>query len=258
MYTTISVLGCGWLGLPLTQHLKKNGYKLNSSVRSEESLKHLNSLEIECVRFDLDNFTVLDSDFFDCDLLIISTPNKNVAGHKNLLKGLKSSNIQRIIFTSSTSVYASSQKIIDESRETNDTILAKIEQLYLSSKIPATILRLGGLVGVNRHPGRFFKENATIARPTSKINLIHQSDIINAIQKLITKKDLPEILNLVSTEHPERFLFYKNAFQDFHGTECQFKPGKTLNEIEEKVISGNKIEKIIGRKIKLSDHYKFL
>ena len=88
--------------------------------------------------------------------------------------------------------------------------------------------------------------------------MIHQSDIINAIQNLITKKDLPEILNLVSSEHPERFSFYKNAFQDSHGTESQFQPGKTLNKIEEKVISGNLIENIIGRKIKLSDHYKFL
>ena len=44
---TISILGCGWLGVPLAEYLIKCGYRVKGSTRTKEELAVLESKGIE-------------------------------------------------------------------------------------------------------------------------------------------------------------------------------------------------------------------
>ena len=258
MISKISILGGGWLGSPLALSLTGINHDIKVSVRSEESLTKLEALGLEAFLIDLDDNLEIDQSFLDCETLIVSTPNKNIDGHARLIKVAEILKIKKIIFTSSTSVYENSDAIVTETSLLKETKLKRIEDLYINSAIPAVILRLGGLVGENRHPGGFFKNKQGISRPGAQINLVHQLDIIAVILKLIDSTTKSEIYNIVSSEHPDRFSFYQDAYFHLNGTERNFNSSFDQDSIAQKTVSGEKIEKIIGRKIKLSDHYKFL
>ena len=258
MKSKISILGCGWLGLPLALFLAKNGHSIKGSVRSEDSLKNLQSKGLDALIIDLNNDLDIDPSFLECDILITSTPNKNIIGHQRIIKLAESLKVKKIIFTSSTSVYEDSEKIVEENSPLKETVLKSIEDLYIKSIIPTVILRLGGLIGENRHPGSFFKNKEGIPKPNARINLVHQTDIIEAISKVIELNIESEIYNIVSSEHPKRFSFYQVAYFALNRIERNFDSSFDENSTAQKTISGEKIEKIIGRKIKLSDHYKFL
>ncbi|WP_185976672.1 2-dehydropantoate 2-reductase N-terminal domain-containing protein [Catenovulum sediminis] len=79
----ISVLGAGWLGLPFAQLLIEKGHQVQVSKRSEEGVKQLQAQGLNAIQFDADNLLKdehinLDnaqlSDFFNCDLLLITIP----------------------------------------------------------------------------------------------------------------------------------------------------------------------------------------
>lgn len=258
MISKISILGCGWLGLPLAAKLIRIGHEVKGSVRSEGNLSKLEKNWIEAYLIDIEQELEIDNSFFNCKTLIVSIPNKNIDGHKRLIELAEKLKVEKIIFTSSTSVYENSNDLIKENDLLKETKLKNIEDLYIHSQIPCIILRLAGLVGENRHPGNFFKNKPGIVRPNGQINLVHQLDIIETIIKLIDSNIEDGIYNIVSSEHPNRFSFYQNAYFDLKGVERNFESSFDSDSIVQKTISGEKIERIIGRKIKLSDHYKFL
>ena len=69
------------------------------------------------------------------------------------------------------------------------------------------ILRLAGLVGPSRHPGRFF---AGKSAPDGQhvVNLVHLQDVVAAIELLLQAPKGGHIYNLCAPRHPARGLFY--------------------------------------------------
>ena len=51
---TITILGCGWLGLPLAKALVKAGYQVKGSTTREENLETLRNLQLTERRMILD------------------------------------------------------------------------------------------------------------------------------------------------------------------------------------------------------------
>lgn len=98
--------------------------------------------------------------------------------------------IPRIIFTSSTSVYGDIDGMAKENTErrpvtASGRVLKELEDWL--HNLPGTqvdILRLAGLVGPGRHPGRFF---AGKSAPDGQhgVNLVHLEDVIGAIELLL-------------------------------------------------------------------------
>ena len=43
----ISILGCGWLGIPLAEALIKNGFSVSGSTTSIEKISLLQNLDVE-------------------------------------------------------------------------------------------------------------------------------------------------------------------------------------------------------------------
>jgi nucleoside-diphosphate-sugar epimerase len=121
---------------------------------------------------------------------------------------------KELFFTSSTSVYSGK---IAEAKETDTTepeteigrLLRKAEELLVSSSVkPIHILRLAGLIGKNRHPGKFLAGKKDLLNPTGIVNLVQGTDVAEIIWQLKDANLENTIVNVCSPEHPTRAEYY--------------------------------------------------
>ena len=193
---TISILGSGWLGLPLAKELSQT-YKINLSTRTQEKKENLESSSINAFLIDTDMIDEKISNFLQSDILIINIPSKNIDGFRELIQQILSSNIKRVIFISSTSVC-----------HNTESPLKKIEELFQNTDIKTTILRFGGLIGYSRNPANFFKNGKIVKNPNAPVNMIHRDDCIGIINEVIRQDMFDEVFNCCSPSHPTKKEFY--------------------------------------------------
>jgi predicted dinucleotide-binding enzyme len=105
MPKTISILGCGWLGLTLAEHFVSEGNLVKVSTRSENRFQRIPSFKFEKYIIDIGRLPIHVEDFFHADVLVINVPSKDIDGFNNLLKEIKKSEIEKVLLVSSTSVY---------------------------------------------------------------------------------------------------------------------------------------------------------
>ncbi len=221
----IAILGCGWLGLALGEHLVQEGYNVNGSTTSEEKLAKISAKGINPFQIKVINSFVGKSvdKFFDASVLVLNIPPKrrqenieNVYPQQVKLivdKAIKNG-VQKVLFTSSTSVYGNVMREVDELESLEGTTasakaLITVEE-YLQSHpiIETTILRLGGLVGGERKAGRFLAGRKDIPNGDAPVNLVHRDDCIAIISKLIEKDKWGVVFNVCADKHPTRKAFY--------------------------------------------------
>ena len=88
-------------------------------------------------------------------------------------------------------------------------LLKEVEDQFLAIQDRSVvILRLAGLVGPGRHPGRFFKGKKGIPNGWAPVNVIHRDDVIGIIKKLIEDDSAAGIYNGCSPVHPSKISFY--------------------------------------------------
>lgn len=225
----ISILGCGWLGLPLAKSLIEKGFSVNGSTTSVEKIAVLENAGIHPFLVSLSAVEVSDEtkisieNFLEnSEILIIDIPPKLrgdskenfVAKIQNIIPFIEKSSVEKVIFVSSTSVYADDNSIITEETIPNpDTEsgrqLLEAEQLLQSNKnFQTTIVRFGGLIGEDRHPIKFLAGRKNIENPEGPINLIHQADCIGIIEAIYETNSWQETYNAVTPCHPIRKEYY--------------------------------------------------
>lgn len=245
----ISLLGCGWLGYPLALNLIAKGFHVKGSTTSPEKLPMFKSAGIEpyLVQFDSSNPEPDLSEFLKADILIISIPpgRRSVDGLANyrkmaqlLRKHLEASQISKLIFISSTSVYAESNSVLNEFSEIapeteSGLVLAETEALFSELNIQVILLRLSGLIGPNRMPGRFFAGQKNVANGLAPVNMIHLDDAIALINCLIESEGAQGVYLGCSPSHPTKIEFYTLAAKAEHLSPPNFIPEK----IKWKIIS---------------------
>ena len=154
MTQRISILGCGWLGLALAVKLIGKGYRVYGSNTSNVKVKELEAKGIIPFVIDINDNHINISDFLFSDILIIAIPSKNISAFKNLIKKVEKSEVCKVLFVSSTSVYPNTNGIVTEETVTNNSPLAHIENLFRTNAFfESTIIRFGGLFGYDRKPG---------------------------------------------------------------------------------------------------------
>ncbi len=223
---SVSILGCGWLGFPLAKYLLSCGFEVKGSTTSEQKMSQFKQAGIEPYLFMVTEQSQLDadlSDFLQTSTWIIAlppgrTPYKQLA-YRNLFsllaQALPSSVVQHIIMISSTSVYGDHNQLVDEQTlpqptEESGKLLLEMETKLAAWSIPYCILRPGGLIGPNRHPGKFFGGKKAIPDGLAPVNLVHLDDVIRVIQLVIEQKS-EGMLNVVAPTHPSREKFYTLA-----------------------------------------------
>lgn len=254
MENKISIFGCGWLGEPLASTLIQKEFSIKGSTTSEKKLALLNSKGIETYLIQLENLTTSIETFLSSEILIVNIPSKNVDGFNKLISFIEKSNIQKVIFISSTSVYDNSNEIITEKTPVKNCELVEIEQLFqLNTHFETTVIRFAGLLGYNRKPGNFFKNGRSIPNPEGVVNMIHQDDCIAIIEQIVLQNCWGEVFNACADTHPNRREFYTKSFHDI-GLKLPVFNENDLHEI--KLISNQKLKDILNYTFKYSDLMK--
>lgn len=257
----VSILGCGWLGFPLASDLLGEGFSVKGSTTNPEKLRTLEQAGI--VSFLVQLLPELHADkegFFDTDALVVNippkgNPEKYFRQMEEIIEAVKRNKIPKIIFISSTSVYGDEGKAVDESALLNPEsesgkALVATEKLFLEcDNFKTTVIRLAGLVGPGRDPGRFFAGKIEVPNGKAPVNLIHLYDAVGII-KLVLRCDFSgEVFNACSPDHPSRREFYSAAAK---------KSGLAIPEFKDellawKEISGDKVEKMLGYQFKIDN-----
>lgn len=257
--TQISILGCGWLGLPLAKSLLQNGFSIKGSTTSLEKISLLESEGITpyLVRLEEQQISASVADFLaDSQILIINIPPKLrggstenfVAKITTLLPFIENSTVEKVLFVSSTSVYGEDNEFVSEVTVLNpDTEggrqLAIVENvLQKNSRFQTTILRFGGLISDERNPVRFLSGRENIENPDAPINLIHQDDCIGIIEKIIALNSWDETYNAVAPFHPTRQEYYTQKATELNLALPKF---AALNTIVGKTILNNKVIEVL-------------
>jgi len=250
---TVSILGCGWLGLPLAKKLVNNGYEVKGSTTTDFKIQELQEAGINPFKIYLPNDN-LNSEFFKSDYLIINIPPKTskegVNHHSDSLKSILPHipSSQKIIYISSTSVYPKVDYPINEEHQLDfnskrSQALIQAEQLLLNTfKARLTIIRFGGLLGYERIPGKYYS-GKSLEQHQQKVNYIHRDDAVGIIQAILKQEKWGELINAVAPKHPtKKEVFLKNA-KDFNFETPKFE--NTEQELTNRFIESTKIESIL-------------
>ncbi|MFT4937833.1 MAG: nucleoside-diphosphate-sugar epimerase [Paraglaciecola sp.] len=223
----IGVYGCGWLGLPLALKLKSAGHSIVATRRSEEAVRELLTLGFAAIPFTLGD--TLSSErlqpLFASELIILNIPpgRKSIQAHifaahmTDLVEAIAIKSNAKLIFISTSSVYGNTSGNITEQTPvspTSDSGKAHVlieQAIFEQFENRACVIRLTGLVGKNRHPAKHLAGRTGIPNGQHAVNLVHQLDVINAIQQIINHNVWGQTLHLCSTEHPSREDYYRWA-----------------------------------------------
>ena len=207
---TYSILGCGWLGLPLAKHFIAKDVVIKGSTTSEEKKVLLEAENIHPYVLNIDQENDF-SDFLDTDVLLIMITSKKLEAYKSLVNEIEKSSVKKVIFISSTSVYPRNNKDYTEKDETIDSLLSVVENIFRNNPhFTTTIIRFAGLYGDKRQPGNWFKDKK-IPQPLGFVNMIHREDCIVIISKIIDSQIFGETFNACVNHHPTRKDFYTHA-----------------------------------------------
>ncbi len=263
----ISILGCGWLGLPLAKKLIENGFSIKGSTTSEEKLVVLevNKIQPYLIALYEDKIIGNITDFLnESEILIIDIPPKLrgsqtenfVSKIKNLIIEIEKSAIKKVLFISSTSVYGDTFPIIELSEDAipnpdseGGKQLLEVEQLLQSNpNFKTTVVRFGGLIGKDRHPIKFLAGRENVDNPEAPINFIHQVDCIGIIESILNQVqndnwNWNETFNAVAPNHPKRAEYYHKK-----ALEMNLKvPTFVKDSISKgKIISSQKLQQILN------------
>ena len=247
---TISLLGSGWLGLALAKHFQLKKIQVKASTRSSHRVSELLASGIQPYLIDIESMPGDIQDFLDCDVLIINITSKNLACYTELISRIEKSGIQKLLFVSSSSVYQNTNQAVLESggQEDHNSALFRIEKLFqYSAHFHTTVVRMAGLIGPGRHPGRFFKADKPIQQPDSPVNLIHQIDCVNIIGQIVEQSVWGEIFNACADTHPSRRVFYSQAKKNL---------GKESPRFVESELPSFKV--VDNQKVKRTLNYEFV
>lgn len=266
---TVSILGCGWLGVPLGERLRNQGFSVKGSLTSTEKFDLLLSSGISPYRILLkeSDTEVDDFAFFETDVLIISIPPRRMEGIDRIFPAqiaqliplILKYGIRKVIFISSTSVYPENRRKAKET-DTLSPEKASGKALILAENLlknlidfETTILRFGGLIGADRNPARFLLKSA---QPVANVpvNLIHQDDCIGIIAAILEQNLWGEILNACCPEHPLK--------KDFYGKAAQIS-GLQVPQISDqdeayKIVDSSKLKRLLKYKFKYQSPMDYL
>jgi nucleoside-diphosphate-sugar epimerase len=280
---SISIIGCGWLGLETAKFFIEKGIYVKGSTTSKEKKEILEKNGIKPYLIELNeenskNFNSEDyfKDFFETDICLINIPppKEDKQFYKtqmefittHLLTNNKAT--KKIIFISSTSVYKDydvklNKEVIENEvqslEEANRKDIFEAENVFVEASkkedLEVVILRAGGLMGAKRVAGKYFAGKKDLNTGHIPVNFIHRKDLINIISLIaekICKKSLfndekhnkNEVFNVVCPIHPIRQEIYQKNAEDYNFEAPTFKNDEEMPNY--KIINSNKLQEKLG------------
>ncbi|GAA4420690.1 SDR family oxidoreductase [Nibrella viscosa] len=269
MHPTISILGCGWLGLPLAERLLSEGYTVKGSTTSAEKLPLLTAKGIDAYKVQLTHEPQGNlADLLNAEILLIDIPPKagrygdnfHPAQIQQVVEAVRQSPVRWVLYISSTSVYPEQRREVTEEAVTNPELsaapsLVQAEQLVqrLLPERQTTILRCGGLMGYDRIPGKYIA-GKTVDSGAVPVNYIHRDDAVGIITSVL-EQHVTGVFNVVAPEHPTREEIYRKSCADFGYAPPTFvEPNEP---IAFKIISSKKVKETTGYTFKYPNPLDF-
>lgn len=192
----ISVLGLGWYGQKIGEALQKEGHIVSGTTRTPQKKK---DLEDKGLHVELLTGAEIPQQIKNCDILILNIP--PFEGQLDWFKRWEWNKSTWIIFISSTSAFPK-----PDSR--GGEILSEEEHWIKENFERWTILRFGGLIGDDRHPGKYLSGRKNLPGRKWPVNLIHLEDCVGVTMAVIENKVTGKTINAVADDHPTREEFY--------------------------------------------------
>lgn len=236
MNVDVSILGCGWLGRPLAQHLVAQDVHVRGSTTTPEKIDALRADGIEPFLLSLDPHLTGENaaSMFASPILVLNVPPSRDADdvqayHRRQIDAVREAAaegaVEWILFASSTGVYPNVERTVTEAdqppgipdalpgprRSTGRAVLAAEKRLMDDPAFATTIVRFGGLYGGDRHPGRFLAGRSNVGRPEAPVNLIHRDDCVALLATLLDQDVRNEVFNACADAHPTRRAIYTRA-----------------------------------------------
>jgi len=232
MSKKIIIVGCGWLGQQIAPTLVDAGWQVYGSRRSHAAAQSL-APPILGVTLPLDNTAPSEAllALFKEAWVICTIPPGGRAGGSTtdypvVLKRLallcQQAGSKGGIHISSTGVYQGLSGEVDETAvlqvvQPRVALLTEGEQV-LRDNGPWLTLRLSGLMGPGRHPGRFV-EGKTLSGAAHPVNMVHSFDVANAILAILQHWPLAQpYYNLSAPQAVSKAAFYQAALKQLGST----------------------------------------
>lgn len=253
----LTILGLGWLGLPLAETLKKEGWQVAGTKRTPTKMP------VECYPLDLNNLIISSEveKLLETDSMVIALPPSTTSpehyfsGIQNLVLKAMEKGLKQLIFISSTSVLPMQSGEFDENSYVQpEQLLAKVESWLLSQKLDCDILRLAGLVGKQRHPVFYLAGKSNLKAPNQPVNLVHLEDCVSAISLLLSKPNGQRIFHLCAEQHPTRKAYYGEMAKRLGLSDLQF---SDENQPLVRVVKAEKICTELGFVYRYPNPYDF-
>lgn len=257
-----TIIGCGWLGKAFGEALAQKGISVYGSVRNESGFSSLTQLGIQPFELDLKESVSVPQEICESTQnLVITLPplhrDEPMRYHEKLVALLgQFSDDVHVIFTSSTGIYPDQEGVYDESfifpSDQDSSILNVAENAIRENVTSHVILRLGGLIGPNRHPIRFLQGRSEVKNPWGIINFVHQGDCVRAMLSMIENKETTGTFNLVFPNYPQRKNYYTSAAHHYD------LPAPTFSDEapNKRIISSQKITQQLDFEFKFPiDHF---
>ena len=242
------VLGAGWLGQALCIKAKELAWQVQGTHRSREH-EYDFQRQFAFVGDELVHDVSLEEAWWVCAI-----PPRSRSSESNYLATLqaglelaKQLKCKGFILCSSTGVYPADNGHYDESTAINcqsarQQQLFDAEQLVLSAG--GKVLRLAGLVGPGRDPGKFVAGKELSSSSQQVVNMVQQQDVIAAIFSVLENwSSASSIYNVVNPAHPIKADYYQQKCTE-QGNQP---PTFTNHDKGERIIDGSAIESLSFR-----------
>ncbi|MEL7421752.1 MAG: SDR family oxidoreductase [Bacteroidota bacterium] len=259
---SVALLGAGWLGEPLGDVLLADNYHVKAATTSNEKALRLASKEFDSYEMIVqsDHIQGKAPSFWAVDTLILTLPpggrrdpavaTTYPAKVDQIIKAAQAGGISKVLFTSSTGVYGNQQAWVDEESPLQPTTasgkaLVQVEQqLRDAFGKQLTVLRLAGLVGGSRQPGRWFAGKTQVPGGEQYVNLVHRVDVVNLCKAILQHNYWGTTLNVCADRHPTKANYYPEAARQLDLVPPSFlvdpkaAPGKRVTNERSKEVPG--------------------
>ena len=234
----VLILGCGYVGSAVAQALARAGCDVIATTTRAENADRVRTLGATPLVVTLAETDRLHELLHDREVVYLcvgagrggqSYREVYLEGAENLVRAIGGTSVARIVYTSSTRVYAQDdgswvgEDSVTQPTDEDGRILVETERVLLdagsraadSGQIAVTVLRLGGIHGPSRELAGRIHAAAGTTRDGGEafVNLIHRDDIVAAMV-VLGGVHHHGVLNLVSDEPILRRELYDRVLAD--------------------------------------------
>ncbi|MFS1861782.1 NAD(P)H-binding protein [Vibrio lentus] len=264
---SIFIVGAGWVGAPLSEHLVKHDNQVVVTKTTQEGADAIGNERIPCEVFSFDAIQP-ERSIGQLYSLLLENNTEIVIGSfppgfrkgagveyadywQQLTSACQKANVKKLIMVSSTTVYPTKPGVLYEQDASltlstseneqasafsdNARVMLKAEQLVKDSGIDYTILRFSGLIGPSRHPSRFASKLKQVSSQ-APANMLHLDDAIGAVDFAINQLH-NEVVNVTTPNTVSKAEFYAAALKSANSSE----PLPLVVDTPDKLISSKKI-----------------